>query len=131
MKRIEVVAAIIQHGGKVLATQRGYGEMAGGWEFPGGKIEPGETAEEALVREIREELDVDVAVGRLLTTVDYDYETFHLRMQCFLATIERGEPHLLEHRAAKWLGAADICSVDWLPADVEVIQEIKRSGIVE
>lgn len=131
MKSVDVVAAIIVREGKVLATQRGYGDLAGGWEFPGGKIEPGESPEEAVAREIREELDVDVGVGRLLAAVDHDYEKFHLHMRCFLARIERGEPRLVEHRAARWLGAADIASVAWLPADIQVVEAIKRAGVLE
>lgn len=131
MKTIDVVAAIIVRDGKIFATQRGYGDLAGGWEFPGGKIEPGESPEEAVVREICEELDVDVSVGRLLEVVDYDYEKFHLHMQCFLAHIERGEPRLVEHSAAKWLGAADIDSVAWLPADIQVVEAIKQAGVLD
>ena len=130
MKSIDVVAAIICHEGRVLATQRGYGDFAGGWEFPGGKIEPGESPEEAVVREIREELDVTVGVDSLLVTVDHDYATFHLRMRCYVAHIEEGHPHLLEHSAAIWLCATTIRSVGWLPADVKVVEAIKRSGIL-
>ena len=130
MKSIEVVAAIICHEGTVLATQRGYGDFAGGWEFPGGKIEPGETPEEALVREIAEELDATIGVDSLLTVVDYDYDTFHLHMHCFLAHIEAGHPHLLEHSAARWLGAATIDSVNWLPADIQVVDAIKAAAIL-
>ena len=128
MKSVNVVAAIICHEGKILATQRGYGDFAGGWEFPGGKIEPGESPEEALVREIREELDTVIGVDSLLTLVDYDYETFHLHMHCFFAHIDAGQPHLLEHSAAKWLDADSIDSVEWLPADVRVVDAIKSSG---
>lgn len=128
MKSIDVVAAIILHEGKILATQRGYGDMAGGWEFPGGKIEPGETPEEALVREIHEELDTTIAVDEHLITIDHDYEKFHLHMYCFFAHIEEGKPHLLEHSAAKWLGADTVDSVDWLPADTQVVEAIKASG---
>ena len=130
MKTIDVVAAMILHEGKVLATQRGYGDMAGWWEFPGGKIEPGETPEEALVREIHEELDATIDVDEHLITVDHDYETFHLHMRCFLAHIEEGEPHLLEHSAAKWLDDKTIDSVDWLPADTQVIEAIKEAGVL-
>ena len=130
MKSIDVVAAIICHEGRVLATQRGYGDFAGGWEFPGGKIEPGESPEDAVVREIREELETVVGVESHLVTVDHDYETFHLHMLCYVAHIEQGHPHLLEHSAAKWLDASPIDSVDWLLADVKVVEAIKESGIL-
>ena len=131
MKSIDVVAAIICHDGTILATQRGYGDFAGGWEFPGGKIEAGETPEEAVVREVEEELDVVIGVDSLLIVVDYDYETFHLHMYCFLAHIEQGEPHLLEHSAAKWLDSSTIDSVDWLPADIQVVNAIKDAGVLK
>lgn len=111
MKMIEVVAAIIIQEGKVFATQRGYGEFKDGWEFPGGKIEKGETPEEALKREIKEELDVSVSVGGLLETVEYDYPNFHLRMRCYLSTIETGDVLLKEHEDARWLGKSDLYSV--------------------
>ena len=130
MKSIDVVAAIICHDDCVLATQRGYGDFAGGWEFPGGKVEPGESPEDAVVREIHEELDTVVGVDSLLVTVDHDYETFHLHMRCYVAHIEEGRPHLLEHSAAKWLDASTIDSVDWLPADVKVVEAVKGSGIL-
>lgn len=130
MKSIDVVAAIIEHDGRIFATQRGYGDLKGGWEFPGGKVEPGETPEEALVREIREELDCTVDVGERFCTIDYDYPTFHLHMGCYLAHVAGGHLTLLEHSAAKWLGAADIDSVDWLPADVTIIDQLKSRGIV-
>ena len=130
-KTIDVVAAIICHDGKFLATQRGYGELAGGWEFPGGKIERGESPEAALVREIQEELDATIGVDELLTIVDYDYEKFHLHMYCYLAHIEKGQPHLLEHSAAKWLNRETANSVDWLPADIQVVEAILDSSALE
>ena len=129
MKTYHVVAAIITRGEKILATQRGYGDHKDGWEFPGGKIEPGETPEQALVREIREELDMDVSVDRHVIDVSYDYPQFHLDMGCFLCSIESGSPHLLEHEDARWLGVQDIDSVDWLPADVLVVDALKEQGL--
>ena len=128
MKTVKVVAAIIRDGDKVFATQRGYGEYKDGWEFPGGKIEPGETPQQALVREIKEELDTDIAVGDCLTTVEYDYPEFHLSMDCFLCHIKKGELTLLEHEAARWLPADDLKQVDWLPADVLVTEAIERGS---
>ena len=130
MKTIEVVAAIIKRGNEVLATQRGYGEFEGGWEFPGGKVEPGESPEGAVVREIQEELDATVAVDCLITTVEYDYPTFHLVMHCYLSHVAAGELKLLEHSAAKWLTRETLDSVDWLPADVAVIDAIKDQGVL-
>ena len=130
MKTIDVVAAIIKQDGKILATQRGYGDFAGGWEFPGGKIEAGETPEEALVREIHEELEATIAVDSPITVVDYDYETFHLHMYCFLCHVSSGKLELHEHMAAKWLDASMIESVGWLPADEEVVQAIKDQKIL-
>lgn len=124
MKKIEVVAAIIVNEKKVFATQRGYGEFKDGWEFPGGKIELGESSEEALVREIREELDVDIKVGRLLETVEYDYPRFHLTMHCFICELLSEEIILKEHEDAKWLAEEELDSVDWLPADVSLIDKI-------
>lgn len=124
MKKIEVVAAIIVKEKKVFATQRGYGEFKDGWEFPGGKIELGESSEEALVREIREELDVDIKVGRLLETVEYDYPRFHLIMHCFICELLSEEIILKEHEDAKWLAEEELDSVDWLPADVSLIDKI-------
>lgn len=130
MKTIKVVAAIIRDGDRIFATQRGYGEYKDGWEFPGGKVEPGETPQEALVREIKEELDADITVGDLLTTVEHDYPTFHLSMDCFWATLTEGsELKLLEHEAAKWLSIENINSVDWLPADIKVVEAIIRVGL--
>ncbi len=127
MKRIEVVAGIIRDGAgspseKVFATQRGYGDFRDGWEFPGGKIEAGETPERALARELREELSVEVHVGDFLCTVEYDYPVFHLTMHCYFCTVVGGELTLLEHEAARWLGKAELLSVDWLPADMQVVE---------
>ena len=130
MKTIEVVAAIIKQDDKVFATQRGYGDYAGGWEFPGGKVEPHEAPEDAIVREIHEELEATIAVDKFVTTVDWDYPTFHLTMHCYLAHVADGELKLLEHSAAKWVGEDDIDSVDWLPADVLVVNAIKEQGII-
>ncbi|MCH5271152.1 MAG: 8-oxo-dGTP diphosphatase MutT [Lachnospiraceae bacterium] len=123
-KRIEVVAAIILDQGKIFATQRGYGEFKDGWEFPGGKMEQGETPEQALKREIREELDVEIEVGQLFDTVEYDYPSFHLTMHCFLCTIKSGELVLKEHEAAKWLDKESLNSVEWLPADLDLIEKL-------
>ena len=125
MKTIHVAAAIIRKDDKILATQRGYGEYKDGWEFPGGKINEGETPEEAIVREIKEELDADIAVGDLLVTVEHDYKDFHLSMQCFWASLkEDSHIELLEHEAAKWLSMNELNSVEWLPADVKVVDAI-------
>ena len=118
MKTVRVVAAIIIENGKVFATQRGYGEFKDGWEFPGGKIEPGETPEEAIVREIKEELDTEVEVIELLDTVEYDYPNFHLSMGCFICKIKSGDLVLKEHEAAKWLTKDTLGSLEWLPADM-------------
>lgn len=122
MKTIEVVAAIITKDGKFFATQRGYGEFKDGWEFPGGKIEPGETPEEALVREIKEELNADIKVGKLVDVVEYDYPEFHLTMHCFLCELNGEHLVLLEHEAARWLLHDELDSVDWLPADRGLIK---------
>ena len=125
MKTIKVVAAIIIHEGKIFATQRGYGEFKDGWEFPGGKIEPGETPQEALAREIKEELDTEIEVKDFLETVEYDYPEFHLSMDCFFCRIKEGNLVLKEHEAAKWLTADALDSVDWLPADRGLIEGIR------
>ena len=115
---------MIMKEGKVFATQRGYGEFKDGWEFPGGKVEAGESPEEALRREIREELEVEVNVGDLIDTIEYDYPAFHLSMKCYACTIAGGSPHLLEHEAARWLSADQLDSVAWLPADITLIPKI-------
>ena len=125
MKTIRVVAAIIFEKGKVLATQRGYGEFKDGWEFPGGKIELGEIPEAAIVREIKEELDTEIEVVKLLDTVEYDYPQFHLSMDCFICKIKSGALVLKEHEAAKWLTKENLDSVDWLPADLSLIEKIR------
>ena len=126
MKTIRVVAAIIIDSGKVFATQRGYGEFKDGWEFPGGKIDAGETPEEALVREIKEELDTEVEVKELLDTVEYDYPNFHLSMDCFICKIKSGDLVLKEHEASVWLTKDTLYSVDWLPADQGLIPLIGK-----
>ena len=127
MKQIEVVAAIIHDdNGRIFATQRGYGDYKDGWEFPGGKMEPGETPEDALRREIWEELETKIIIERLFQTVDYDYPNFHLTMHCFLCSIESGSLILKEHEAARWLSKDQFDSVDWLPADKIVVEKIKE-----
>lgn len=126
MKVIKVVAAIMVHNGRVFATQRGYGEFKDGWEFPGGKIEPEETPQEALVREIKEELNSVIEVGELLDTVEYDYPEFHLSMDCFICKVKAGDLELKEHADARWLTTETLDSVDWLPADLGLIQKIKK-----
>ena len=125
MKRIEVVAAIIRKKSEVFATQRGYGDWKDWWEFPGGKMEPGETPEEALTREIREELSADINVDEFLCTVEYDYPKFHLTMHCFLCSLLTEAMHLNEHEAARWLRKDELESVGWLPADRVVIEKLK------
>ncbi len=125
MKTIDVVAAIIVKDRQILATQRGYGEFEGGWEFPGGKVEAGETPEEAIVREIREELNATIAVDDFLVQVEHDYPTFHLSMKCFLCSLDDSGFQLLEHHAAKWLDMAHIDTVEWLPADIQVVNALK------
>lgn len=129
MKTVRVVAAVIKaENGKgqpiIFATQRGYGDLKGGWEFPGGKIEEGETPQEALKREIMEELDTEISVGDLIDTIEYDYPTFHLSMDCFWCQIVKGDLVLKEHEAAKWLRMDELDSVEWLPADVIIIKSI-------
>lgn len=126
MKTIQVVAAIICDQGRILATQRGYGNFKGGWEFPGGKIEEGESHEEALKREIMEELDTKIKVGNLLQTIEYDYPEFHLTMHCYLCTIESETLTLKEHMAARWLTKETINSVNWLEADSALIEYLKE-----
>ena len=125
LKHIEVVAAVIRRGDRIFATQRGYGEFKDWWEFPGGKMEPGETPQQALVREIREELDTEIRVGSLIRTVEWDYPNFHLTMHCFWCSLASPELHLLEHEAAKWLPKDDLLTVRWLPADEGILQDIR------
>ena len=132
MKTVKVVAAVItacnENGEKIIfATQRGYGEFKDGWEFPGGKVESGETPQEALKREIMEELETDIKVGDLIETIEYDYPTFHLSMDCFWAEIVKGDLVLREHEAAKWLTKEQLGSVDWLPADLGLLQKIEQA----
>ena len=126
LKTVHVVVALIIDQDKVFATQRGYGEFKDGWEFPGGKIEPGETPEQAIKREIQEELATEIRVEQPLTTVEYDYPTFHLSMQCFICKVERGKLTLLEHEAARWLSYDELDTVDWLPADQIVVRDFRK-----
>ena len=127
MKTVHAVAAVIRKDDRIFAAQRGHGEQKDGWEFPGGKIEAGETPQQALAREIREELDVGITVLGHLCDVEYDYPEFHLSMQCFRCRIDKGEPKLLEHEAARWLGREELDSVRWLPADLQILPEIERN----
>ena len=130
MKTVQVVAAIIcddmKEKNKIFATARGYGDLKGGWEFPGGKVEPGETSQQALIREIIEELDTEIKVGELIDTVEYDYPTFHLSMDCFWAEVKAGHLELKEAEAAKWLTKDQLDSIDWLPADILLIDQIRK-----
>ena len=127
-KSIQVAAAVIFDAqGRIFATQRGYGEWKDWWEFPGGKMEPGETPQEALKREIKEELDAEIEVGGMLRTIDYDYPDFHLTMHCFRCRLKVHGFTLLEHEAARWLAPEELDSVRWLPADTEIINELKRT----
>ncbi|MCR5768226.1 MAG: (deoxy)nucleoside triphosphate pyrophosphohydrolase [Lachnospiraceae bacterium] len=125
-KTVRVVAAVIKDNNRIFATARGYGEFKGWWEFPGGKIEAGETPEQALAREIKEELTADIEVGELIHTIEYDYPKFHLSMDCFWAEVKSGQLVLKEAEAAKWLAYDEIDSVKWLPADLELVEMIKR-----
>lgn len=127
MKTVRVVAAVIYKDGKIFATQRGYGDYKDYWEFPGGKIEPGETGEQAIVREIQEELATVIAPERFLTTVEYDYPAFHLSMDCYLCHVVTGKLELLEHESAKWLSKDQLRSVAWLPADLQVIEYLEQN----
>ena len=131
MKTVKVVAAIIcddmKEKNKIFATARGYGDLKGGWEFPGGKVEPGETPQQALIREIIEELDTEIKVGERIDTVEYDYPTFHISMDCFWAEVKAGHLELKEAEAAKWLTKDQLDSIDWLPADILLIDQIRKS----
>ena len=128
-EQVRAVAAIIRKGDKIFATQRGYGEWKDWWEFPGGKMEAGETPEEALVREIREELSAEISVDKFICTVEYDYPAFHLTMHCFLCSLIGEALHLNEHEAAKWLGKGELDSVKWLPADVKVVEALMKETL--
>lgn len=125
-KTVNVVAAVIKRGDMIFATQRGYGDLKGGWEFPGGKIEKEESPEAALVREIKEELDTEISVDKFLHTIEYDYPSFHLSMRCYLCSVVSGDLNLKEHEAARWLTKETLNSVEWLPADAELIPMINE-----
>lgn len=127
MKTIRVVAAVIKNENKIFATARGYGEFKGQWEFPGGKIEAGETPQEALVREIKEELETTIQVGDLIDTIEYDYPTFHLSMDCYWCDVVEGELKLLEAKSARWLSKEELYDVKWLPADILLIEKIMKN----
>ena len=126
MKHVEVVAAVIRRGDEIFATKRGYGDMKGGWEFPGGKMEKGESKEEALVREIREELDSEILVKDYIATVEYDYPRFHLTMHCFFCELKEGELILKEHEDARWLTLDTLEDVAWLPADLLILDQVRE-----
>ncbi|MCC7554100.1 MAG: (deoxy)nucleoside triphosphate pyrophosphohydrolase [Methanobacteriaceae archaeon] len=128
MKTLNVVAAIITENNKILATKRGYGEFKNLWEFPGGKIENNETKEEALIREIQEELNINIKINKFLLNIEYQYPDFYLNMDCFLCTIKKGKIELLEHNDAKWLKKEELYSVNWIPADIEIIDYLKNMG---
>lgn len=127
MKTIEVVAAVIVEGNKVFCTQRGYGDFKDMWEFPGGKIEPGETPQQALAREIKEELDTEIEVGEFIQTIEWDYPKFHLTMHCYFCKVLKGDLVLLEHEAAKWVEKENLDTIDWLPADKGLIKNINSN----
>ena len=127
MKRIEVAAAVIRRGDRIFATQRGYGEWKGWWEFPGGKLEAGETPQQALVREIREELDAEIEIGDRIRTVEWDYPAFHLTLHCYWCTLISDAVHLNEHAAARWLGREELSAVQWLPADTALVDDLAKT----
>lgn len=130
MRNIEVAAALIIRDHKLLATERGYGDYKDWWEFPGGKLEPGETGEQAIAREIMEELDAEVRVGRLYCTVEHDYPRFHMKMYCYLCELVSDGITLIEHEAARWLSADELDSVQWLPSDVSIIAQLKEDSSI-